>query len=70
MAAVICAEDSLPSFSIWSGLGHWGVSSHEKGERGRRKAEGGGGGGGVVRMREEEEEGWSLISILKERCCQ
>lgn len=24
MAAVICAEDSPPSFSIWSGLGHLG----------------------------------------------
>lgn len=46
MAAVICAEDSPPSFSIWSGLGHWGgVSSHEKGERGKRKGEVGRTGG-------------------------
>lgn len=51
MAAVICAEDSPPSFSNWSGQGHleWGeVSSHEKGEGGRE----GSGGQEMARMKE------------------
>lgn len=46
------ARPPLAFGQVW---GTGGVSSHEKGERGRRKAEdgGGGGGGGMARMREE-----------------
>lgn len=43
------ARPPLAFGQVW---GTGGVSSHEKGERGRRKAEGSS-GGGLVRMREE-----------------